>query len=357
MHRSAVHPQIAAAHLPPRAVGFQDSGSWDANLQKLFDDQGGVATSGQIYPQSSRDITSKAVLTHFLERIWQGVYCLGEPSDELRTTRSRFVVRCHRVPVMSRNRRLYSVSRPRIPRTSTRSTRRGHQLRPVDGLVVHRRDGAPPGHGPANAPPHRRRGRRSRGRPAGRADRAPWRRIDAALRSGTCGRGELSYVAKRHAWPPRDCRRPGFYCFSCRSPRAESPMESEARLAMIDGRTASLELQYEVVDDNGESTAALDFALARAASRRRVPDGLDWHGDAEGQLRPRPPSSGRATGHLLDGLPDRVRRCATPCMGVCPPASTDTYASRSRGLSPCALNALFSRGCRSAKHRTLAVDR
>ena len=48
-------------------------------------------------------------------------------------------------------------------------------------------------------------------------------------------------------------------------PRADSPMESEARLVMIDGGLPMPELQYEVVDGRGK-LRRLDFAWPPGAT-------------------------------------------------------------------------------------------
>ena len=66
---------------------------------------------------------------------------------------------------------------------------------------------------------------------------------------------------------------------------AESPMESEARLAMIDGGLPIPQLQYEVVDGNRERRR-LDFAWPdfRVAVEY---DGIDWHSGAEAMRRDR----------------------------------------------------------------------
>ncbi len=62
-------------------------------------------------------------------------------------------------------------------------------------------------------------------------------------------------------------------------------MESEARLAMIDGALPTPELQYEIIDGNGE-LRRVDFAWP--AQRLAVEyDGLDWHADPEAMRRDR----------------------------------------------------------------------
>ena len=52
-------------------------------------------------------------------------------------------------------------------------------------------------------------------------------------------------------------------------------MESEARLAMIDGGLPIPELQYEVIDGNGE-LRRLDFAWPDLRVAVEY-DGVDWH--------------------------------------------------------------------------------
>jgi len=252
----------------------------DANLQKLFDDQGGVATSGQILAVVSRYHFEAVLKTRFLERIWQGVYCIGEPTDELRL-RALDLSCGHRVPACLATAASMFGFDTENPTDLHVLNPPGHQLRPVDGLVVHRRDGAPlvmVGERLATSPAWTAvevaRGLR---RPRALAT------LDAALRSGTCGRGELSYVARRHAG------RRGIVAVRDlllhADPRAESPMESEARLAMIDGELPSPELQYEIVDGNGE-LRRLDFAWPEQRLAVEY-DGLDWHGDSEAMRRDR----------------------------------------------------------------------
>ncbi len=62
-------------------------------------------------------------------------------------------------------------------------------------------------------------------------------------------------------------------------------MESEARLAMIDGGLPIPELQYEVIDGNGE-LRRLDFAWPDVRVAVEY-DGLDWHSGPESMKRDR----------------------------------------------------------------------
>ncbi|HEX2285486.1 MAG TPA: hypothetical protein VHI10_11820, partial [Mycobacterium sp.] len=75
--------------------------------------------------------------------------------------------------------------------------------------------------------------------------------------------------------------------------RAESPMESEARLAMIDGGLPMPELQYKIIDGNGE-LRRLDFAWPEFRVAVEY-DGLDWHSGPDAMKRDR-----RRTAALAD---------------------------------------------------------
>jgi hypothetical protein len=252
----------------------------DALLKQLFDDQGGVATSGQILDRVSRYHFESTLKSRCLERIWQGIYCLGEPTDELRL-RGLDLSCGRRVPVCLATAAAMFGFDTEEPTDLHVLNPPGHQLRPVDGLVVHRRDGAPliaVGGRLATSPAWTAiEVARTLRRPRVLAT------LDAALRSGTCSRGELAWAAKQQAG------RRGIVAVRelllHADPRAESPMESEARLAMIDGALPTPELQYEIIDGNGE-LRRVDFAWP--AQRLAVEyDGLDWHADPDAMRRDR----------------------------------------------------------------------
>lgn len=149
------------------------------------------------------------------------------------------------------------------------------QLRPTDGLVVHRREGAPltevagrPVTAPAWTAVEVARELR---RPRALAT------LDAALRTGTCGRRELDQAVGRQSGrrgivTVRDL-------LPLASPLAESPMESEARLVMIDGGLPTPVLQYEIVDRNYR-TWRVDFAWPEHRVAVEY-DGEAWHSGAD----------------------------------------------------------------------------
>jgi len=151
----------------------------------------------------------------------------------------------------------------------------GGQIRCADGLVVHRREGAPlvlVNGRPVTAPAWT-------AVEAARALRRPraLATLDAALRSGTCGRVELWQAALQQAG------RRGIVAVRELIPLAdglaESPMESEARLAMIDGGLPMPQLQYEVIDGNGD-LRRLDFAWPDQRVAVEY-DGVDWHSEPD----------------------------------------------------------------------------
>ncbi|MCG5431693.1 type IV toxin-antitoxin system AbiEi family antitoxin domain-containing protein [Mycobacterium sp. MYCO198283] len=252
----------------------------DPAVTQLFCDQGGVATSAQLLSRLSRRRFAAAVERGEIERIWTGVYCLGEPDATLRL-RGLDLAAGVRVPVcLGTAAALYGFDTETTDDLHVLNPPR-RQLRNADGLVVHRRDGAPlrmvdgrlattPAWTAVEVARSLRRGR-------------ALATLDAALRSQTCTRPELwraaieqagrrGIVAVRDLLPLAD-------------PRAESPMESVVRCVMHDGGLAVPELQYELVDGDGR-LRRLDFAWPD----RRVAaeyDGEEWHGGVDAMRRDR----------------------------------------------------------------------
>jgi hypothetical protein len=260
----------------------------NSDLELLLRDQGGVATNAQILEIISRRKFEALVETGVLERIWSGIYGVGEPDDALRLRGldlSCGVV----VPVcLATAAAIHGFDVQEDPNLHVLNPP-GHQLRSVDGLVVHRRDGAPlelVGERPVTAPAWTAvEVARSLRRPRALAT------LDAALRSDTCERAGMWRAAVAQAG------RRGIVAVRellvLADGRAESPMESEARLAMIDGGLPIPELQYEIVDGNGK-LRRLDFAWPEKRLAVEY-DGLDWHGSPDAMRRDR-----ERTAALLD---------------------------------------------------------
>lgn len=249
-------------------------------LAQLLSVQHGVATSGQILQHITRRQFEFAVNTGVLERMWQGIYCAGKPTDDLRL-RGLDLATGRRIAVCLGTAAAFHGFDTEAARDLHVLNPPGCALRDADGLVVHRRDGAPlvvvdgrratsPAWTAIEVARSLRRGR-------------SLATLDAALRSGTCSRPDLwraaleqkgrrGIVAVRNLLPLADAR-------------AESPMESEARLAMLDGGLPVPELQYEIVDGNGE-LRRLDFAWPEFKVAAEY-DGMDWHGESNQMLRDR----------------------------------------------------------------------
>ncbi len=249
-------------------------------LTALFEAQHGVATSGQILNRLPRRRFENLVNSGVLERIWLGVYCLGEPTDELRL-RGLDLSAGRRVAVcLATAAAMYGFDTEQPPDLHVLNPP-GCALRDADGLVVHRRDGAPlivvdgrRATAPAWTAVEVARALR---RPRALAT------LDAALRSGTCTRADMwraaleqkgrrGIVAVRNLLPLADAR-------------AESPGESMARLAMLDGGLPVPQLQYEVVDGNGD-LRRLDFAWPELGVAAEY-DGVDWHTEPQAMQRDR----------------------------------------------------------------------
>jgi hypothetical protein len=251
-----------------------------ADLERLLDDQQNVATSGQILAVISRRSFEAELKIGSLERIWQGIYCRGEPDDLLRLRGLDLSCDTRVAACLGTAAAIHGFDTEE-PRELHVLSPQGRRLRSADGLVVHRRDGAPlvmvderrvtsPAWTAVEVA-------RSLRRPRALAT------LDAALRSATCSRADIWRAAIEQAG------RRGIAAVRDLIPladrRAESPMESEARLAMIDGGLPTPELQYEVVDGNGE-LRRLDFAWPEHRVAVEY-DGMDWHSGPDAMKRDR----------------------------------------------------------------------
>jgi len=249
-------------------------------LAELFDSQGGVATTGQILARMPRRRFEAAVNCGVLERMWQGIYCLGEPTAELRL-RGLDLSSGSSVPVcLGTAAAIYGFDTEGTVDLHVLNPP-GGQLRSADGLVVHRRDGAPlvtvDGRPVTSAAWTAVEVARAQRRPRALAT------LDAALRSETCNRAELWRAAVEQS------RRRGIVAvrelIPLADPLAESPMESEARLAMIDGGLPIPKLQYEIIDGNRERRR-VDFAWPQCRIAVEY-DSEEWHSNPDAMKRDR----------------------------------------------------------------------
>src|SRR5262245_18648094 len=192
----------------------------DPELETLFDNQGGVASSGQIMARMTRRRFEAAVNCGVLERMWQGIYCRGGRTDDLRL-RGLDLSSGKTVPVcLGTAAAMYGFDTEDTVDLHVLNPP-GGQIRSADGLVVHRRDGAPlvmvDGRQVTSAAWTAVEVARGLRRPRALAT------LDAALRSETCSRPELWRAAVEQS------RRRGIVAVRELIPLAdalaESPME------------------------------------------------------------------------------------------------------------------------------------
>jgi hypothetical protein len=239
-------------------------------IDGLFRAQGGVVTTAQLLTYFSRSELDTRINRGQFIKIWPGVYSDAEPDTRIRLSGVDLRAGEPVAMCLSTAAAAYGFDTEDVVDLHVVNPQ-GHQLRNSDGLVAHRREGAPiceidgrPATTPAWTAVEVARGLT---RPRALAT------LDAALRSGRCDHRQLATVAIRHAGrrgivgvreliPLADCR-------------AESPMESEARLVMHDGGLPTPDLQFEIVD-RSRRTWRVDFAWPS----RKVAveyDGFDWH--------------------------------------------------------------------------------
>lgn len=250
------------------------------DLGALLMAQGGVATTAQLLKLLGRAGFESRVAHGDLAFVWTGIYAREEPDALIRLhgldlRAGEPVAICLGTAAAAYgfdtedSVDLHVLNPP------------GHQLRKSDGLVVHRREGAPlstvdgrlatePGWTAVEVA-------RTLRRPRALAT------LDAALRSRTCDRRQLRSAAARQAG------RRGIVTVRELIPlataEAESPMESEARLAMLDGGLPPPVLQHEIVDRNGKIWR-VDFAWPDRLVAVEY-DGFDWHSSPDDLRRDR----------------------------------------------------------------------
>lgn len=256
----------------------------DAQLCQLFDAQGGVVTSAQALTHLTRRGLEAALNYGVLQKVWYGIYGRGEMTTALRLRGLDLAAGTKVAVCLNTAAEVYGFDTERDPALHVLNPA-GRQLRPTRGLVVHRREGAPltmvagrPVTTPAWTAIEVVRGLR---RPRALAT------LDAALRSGTCSRDDLTRVLRQQSG------RRGVVAtrelLAVASPLAESPMESETRLVMIDGGLPPPRLQYEIIDLQGRIWR-LDFAWPELRVGAEY-DGVEWHSGPDAFVRDRRRSS------------------------------------------------------------------
>ena len=248
-------------------------------LDDLLSTNSGLATTGQLLTVMSRKSLAAHVKAGALVRVWHGVYATTEPDTITRLAALDLMTGTRMVACMSTAASLYGFDTEKDRRIHVLDP--GIRVRPTSGLVVHQRVGAPL--------------RRVRGRlltaPAwtavetARLLRRPraLATLDAAVRSATCTplelqavvdeqKGRRGIVQVRNLLPHVDGR-------------AESAMESEARLVFIDGGIAPSTLQHEIVDRCGDLWR-VDFAWPEVMVAAEY-DSMEWHANPTAWKRDR----------------------------------------------------------------------
>jgi len=249
-------------------------------LRDIFAAQGGVATSAQILDHMSRRGMQRGLRNGELMKIWPGIYSLGTLST---ATRLRGLdLRCgqHVAVCLGTAAAIFGFDTEDSADLHVLNPA-GHLLRTGSGLVVHRRDGAPltsfHGRRLTTAPWTAIEVARSLRRPRALAT------LDATLHSGACDHQDLVSVSKAQAG------RRGIVMVRELIPlarsEAESAMESEARLVMLDGGLEEPVLQHQIIDRDGR-VWRVDFAWPDRLVAVEY-DGFEWHSSTEALRRDR----------------------------------------------------------------------
>lgn len=249
----------------------------NSDAAELIRCRNGLATTAELLTVMTRQQLDVQVRKGGLVRIWRGVYSSAEPDLLTRLRALDLLIGEHAVACMHTAADLYGFGVER--RDSVHVLDPGFRLRSTTGLVVHQRKGAPlqmisgrHATSPAwTAVEMAREVRRSRGLAI----------LDAALHSTWTSpadlanavasqRGRRGIVRVRNLLPLIDGR-------------AESAMESEARLVMLDHGLPRPELQYLIRGRNGERWR-VDFAWPDARVVAEY-DSVEWHAGRVEMLR------------------------------------------------------------------------
>jgi hypothetical protein len=238
-------------------------------LDDVFARDHGLATSADLCKTMSRRDIARRVRAGSLVRVCHGVYARAKPDLAGELAALDLMTRTAIVACMGTAAQLHGFDTEGDERVHILDP--GVRMRPTKAVMVHQRLGAtlcrvddrlvttPEWTAIEVA--------RTLRRPRALAT------LDAALRSGLCTVDEMRVVVKEHAG------RRGIVhvrdLLEHADGRAESPMESEARLVFIDHGVPKPELQYWIVDLYGEWWR-VDFAWPDAKVAAEY-DSEEWH--------------------------------------------------------------------------------
>ncbi|MCV7431093.1 type IV toxin-antitoxin system AbiEi family antitoxin domain-containing protein [Mycolicibacterium bacteremicum] len=238
-------------------------------LHELFAANGGVATREQVLRWATPKRIEVMLRKGELLRVRRGIYALQPPDVSARLAALDICAGVRVVACMNTAAELYGFNAEPDDRIHVLDP--GIRLRPSPDVMVHQRIGAPLKHigdrlctAPAwTAVEIARSVRRPRALAV----------LDSALRSQTCDAATLAAIAaeqrgRRGIVHVREM-------LALADSRAESPMESEARLVFHDGGLPVPELQYEIVDLYGRLWR-VDFAWPEFMLIAEY-ESMEWH--------------------------------------------------------------------------------
>jgi very-short-patch-repair endonuclease len=277
MHRIGVIPRLPAGE--PGGTAHSRTIPDVHPAFALLDGVGGFATTRQLLSVMTRQELDVQVRNGGLVRVWYGVYGATEPGLFGRLSALDVFMGTDAVACLGTAAALYGFDVQNT--TAVHVLDPGVRMRPTVGLMVHQRVGAPIQRvaGRLATTPAWTAVELARQLPRPRALAT----LDSALHSSWCTRQELAAAIDEQRG------RRGIVAvralFELADGRAESAMESEARLVMIDGGLPRPELQYTIAGRYGE-VWRVDFAWPEARVAAEY-DSIDWHAGRAEMLRDR----------------------------------------------------------------------
>jgi hypothetical protein len=242
-------------------------------IDEIFGGSNGLATAADLSTVLSRRMVARHVDAGAIVRVCHGVYALSEPDALGRLTALDLMTGRSMVACMNTAAALHGFDTEADPRTHVLDP--GVRMRPTERTMVHQRLGAPltrVRERLATAPAWTAvEVARTMRRPRALAV------LDAALHVKACTVDDLHKAVREQKGRRGIVRVRELLEYA--DGRAESPMESEARLVFIDGGLPMPELQYEIVDRCGDLWRT-DFAWPDAKLVAEY-ESMEWHATPE----------------------------------------------------------------------------